>query len=499
MASFSSGRPPAGRVAVVLRVAAGVDGGLDDVVGRREVGLAGAEADDRLARRLQGLGLGVDGQRGRLGDGGDGRVREHGSESGATWWRAWRDAASTATGFGDASRCRRDRTPRESAIPDITIPADLLPADGRFGCGPSKVRPEAVDALAEAAPDYLGTSHRQATVQFMVERAAQRAGRAVRPARRLRGPARQRRHDRVLGRRHLRAHRPAQPAPELRRVLVEVRRGVAAAPHLATRRSSPRAPGTHPRRSPTPGVDAYGLTHNETSTGVAMPLRRPDGADADGLVLVDATSAAGGLRFDPSQVDVYYFAPQKCLASDGGLWLAAVLARRHRAHRAHRRVGPLDPGVARPGDRPRQLAARTRPTTRRRWPRSSSPSQQVEWINDNGGLELAASRVRPVGRDHLRLGRGVELRHAVRGRPGAAQPRGRPPSTSTTSIDATTVSAVLRANGIVDTETYRKLGRNQLRIALFPAIDPDDVAALTGASTTSSPPALTRAWRRLRV
>ena len=287
--------------------------------------------------------------------------------------------------------------------------------------------------------------------------------------------------DRVLGRRHLRPDRAAQPAP---------------AASASSRRSSRRPPRPRPtstsprsssrRRAPIPM--AVGRRRRRRST--PSPTTRPRPAwpcrcaarrapTRTRSSLVDATSAAGGLRFDPPQVDVYYFAPQKCLASDGGLWLAAVSPGRGRADRAHRRVGPLGPGVARPVDRRSRTPARTRPTTPRRWPRCSWPSQQVEWINDNGGLEWAAVAVRPVGRDHVRLGRGVGLRHAVRGRPGRAQPRGR--HHRPRRLDR-------RHRGVEGAAGQRHRRHRvlpQARAAtscasrMFPAIDPADVEALT--------------------
>ena len=408
---------------------------------------------------------------------------------------SWRIDASRWSCADAAGRDSCDVTDH----PDITIPADLLPARRTLRL---RARPRSAPKRSTPSPRWRPTTSAPATarrtVRFVVERAAQRSGRAVRPARRLRDHARQRRHDGVLGRRHVRAHRTAQPAPELRRVLVEVRRRRSpAAPHLDDPEVIESA-ARHPprRRSPSADVDVYCLTHNETSTGVAMPLRRPDGVAARrALVLVDATSAAGGLRFDPTQVDVYYFAPQKCLASDGGLWLAAVspaaIERIERIAASDRWI----PAFARPGDRPRQLPQG--PDLQHAGAGHDLPRRPAGRLDQRQRrARVGGVAVRPVGRDPLRLGRGIELRHAVRRRPGAAQPRRRPPSTSTTSIDATTVSAVLRANGIVDTESYRKLGRNQLRIAMFPAIDPDDVAALTAASTTSSSACADPVWRR---
>ncbi len=224
-------------------------------------------------------------------------------------------------------------------------------------------------------------------------------------------------------------------------------------------------------------VDAYALTHNETSTGVSMPLVRPEGATDDQLVLVDATSAAGGLRFDPAQTDVYYFAPQKCLASDGGLWLAAMSPA---AIERLERIGASDRWI------PESLSLTTALDNSRKDQTYNTPAlatvflavQQVEWVNENGGLHWAASR---CDRSAETIYGWAES--ATYATPFVSDPDDRSHVVATVdldeAIDATTLSKVLRANGIVDTESYRKLGRNQIRVALFPAIEPDDVAALT--------------------
>jgi phosphoserine aminotransferase len=360
--------------------------------------------------------------------------------------------------------------------PDIKIPADLLPSDGRFGCGPSKVRPEAVEALVAASRDYLGTSHRQARVQFEV--GALRNGLAELFA--LPDG-----YEVLLGNGGTTCFWDAatfglidQRSQHLRfgEFSSKFAEAAAAAPHLGEPSNLFADPGTHPLPVTDPDIDAYCLTHNETSTGVAMPLERPAGAE--GLVLVDATSAAGGLRFDPHEVDVYYFAPQKCLASDGGLWLAAVSpAGVERIERiaASDRWAPasLDLGIALENSRKDQTYNTPALAT------IFLASQQVDWINQNGGLEWAASR---CDRSAATIYDWAEASSYAT--PFVTEPGQRSHVVATIDLDAAvadahTVSAVLRANGIVDTESYRKLGRNQLRVALFPAIDPDDVAALT--------------------
>jgi phosphoserine aminotransferase len=368
-----------------------------------------------------------------------------------------------------------------SATPEIKIPADLLPVDGRFGCGPSKVRPEAVEALlASADPTaggpYLGTSHRQARVQFEV--GALRNGLAEL----LALPDG---YEIILGNGGTTSFWDAATFGLIERRSQHLRFGefsskfadaAAAAPHLQEPANLFADPGTHPLPVADPEVDAYCLTHNETSTGVAMPLERPDGAN--GLVLVDATSAAGGLRFDPAEVDVYYFAPQKCLASDGGLWLAAVspaaVERIERIASSDRWVpASLDLKIALDNSRKDQTYNTPALAT------VFLATQQVDWINQQGGLPWAAARC-DRSADTI-YGWADGSPYAT---PFVKDPADRSHVVATIDLDegvadANVVARVLRANGILDTESYRKLGRNQLRVALFPAIDPDDVAALT--------------------
>ncbi|MFN0092415.1 MAG: phosphoserine transaminase [Acidimicrobiales bacterium] len=359
-------------------------------------------------------------------------------------------------------------------MPDVKIPVDLLPADGRFGCGPSKVRPEAVAALAAVGGAYLGTSHRQAPVQFMV--AALRDGLqelfALPDGWEV-----------LLGNGGTTLFWDAASFGLIERRSQHLSFGEFSAKFAAVAKAAPfldapavltAPPGDHPSAAADPTVDAYCFTHNETSTGVAMELRRPPGAE--GLVLVDATSAAGGLRFDPSQLDVYYFAPQKCLASDGGLWLAcaspAAVERIERIAASGRWTPAcLDLKIALDSSRKDQTYNTPALAT------LFLAEQQVRWINEQGGLGWAAGR----------CDRSAEIIYGWAELSGYAQPFVSEPAKRSRvvatidldpSLDAPTVSAVLRANGVVDTESYRKLGRNQLRIALFPAIDPADVEAL---------------------
>jgi phosphoserine aminotransferase len=362
----------------------------------------------------------------------------------------------------------------------LVIPEHLLPADGRFGSGPSKVRAESVGALARQAPSYLGTSHRQARVRDVVGRV--RAGLAEL----FELPED---YEVALGNGGTTAFWDAATF-----CLVEARSQhlsfgefsskfaecTKAAPFLEDPDVIVSEPGTHPDPVPNPTVDTYCLTHNETSTGVQAVVARPrraDGSLAEGLVLVDATSAAGGLRVQADQFDAYYFAPQKCFGSEGGLWLAllspAALERVERLAAGGRFVPAfLDLKIAIANSRLQQTYNTPALAT------LLLLSEQVDWFASNGGLEWAASRA----------DRSAEIIYSWAerskfARPFVSDPAKRSHVTATIdfdgTIDALEIASVLRSNGIVDTEPYRKLGRNQLRVALFPAIEPADVEALT--------------------
>ncbi len=366
--------------------------------------------------------------------------------------------------------------PEADSTPAITIPADLLPSDGRFGCGPSKVRAEAVAALAAEAPDYLGTSHRQPTVKFMVSRLRNAIAELF---------ALPDGYEVLLGNGGTTVFWDAatfglidQRSQHLSfgEFSSKFAKAAAAAPFLGDPEIISSETGTHPLPVANPEIDLYALTHNETSTGVAMPITRPDGAT--GLVAVDATSGAGGLRVDPNQFDVYYFAPQKCLASDGGLWLAAcspAAIERIERIKASGRWIPTSIDLSTALDNSRKDQTYNTPALAT----IHLAVSQLEWINNNGGLEFAAGRC-DRSADTM-YGWAEKSEFAT---PYVADPDKRSHVVATIdlddAIDAAQVSKVLRANGIVDTEAYRKLGRNQLRVAMFPAIEPDDIAALTG-------------------
>jgi phosphoserine aminotransferase len=360
------------------------------------------------------------------------------------------------------------------STPAIRVPDHLLPSDGRFGCGPSRVRPEAVAALAERSTHYLGTSHRQPAVQYMV--AELRNGLAELFA--LPDG-----YEVLLGNGGSTVFWDIATFGLIERRSQHLTFGefsskfakaATDAPHLEGPSVLESAPGSHPLPVPEATVDAYCLTHNETSTGVAMPLVRPD---AEGLVLVDATSAAGGLRFDAAETDVYYFAPQKCLASDGGVWFAAcsprAIERIERIASGDRWVPAfLDLGIALENSRKDQTYNTPALAT------LFLANEQVQWILEHGGLTFSAGR---CDRSAENIYGWADAHPAAN--PFVADHDARSHVVATIdfddSVDAATLAAVLRSNGIIDVEPYRKLGRNQLRVALFPAIDPDDVAALT--------------------
>ena len=363
---------------------------------------------------------------------------------------------------------------------DIQIPRELLPGDGRFGCGPSKVRPEAVAALALQGRDWMGTSHRQAPVKSMVGR--------------LRSGLTELfdlpdGYEVALGNGGTTAFWDIATFCLIDQRSQHLTFGefsskfadaAAAAPHLADPDVVSSPPGTHPSATARADVDLYALTHNETSTGVMMEIVRPDRAGGGSLVAVDATSAAGGLRVDPNQFDVYYFAPQKCFASDGGLWLAllspAAVERVERISGGGRWV-------------PASLDLQIALTNSRQDQTYNTPAlatlflmvDQIEWmlgLGGGGGLEGPAARSDRSA--EILYGWAESSSYAT---PFVEKPDERSHVVGTVDlsddIDALTVSKVLRTNGIVDTESYRKLGRNQLRIGMFPAIDPEDIAALT--------------------
>ncbi len=359
----------------------------------------------------------------------------------------------------------------------VTIPADLLPTDGRFGAGPSKVRPAQLDALAATGRSYLGTSHRQAPVRSQVGRL--RSG--LRELFTLPDG-----YEVVLGNGGATAFWDiatfgliSSRSQHLSFGEFSSKFATAAtqAPFLDEPSVRRCEPGSHPLPVAEAGVDLYALTHNETSTGVMMPIRRVDGADEGALVAVDATSGAGGLPVQAPEFDAYYFAPQKCFASDGGLWVALLspaALERVAAVRASGRWVPASYDLTIAIENSRLDQTYNTPALATLF----LMAEQVDWMNSQGGLEWAVAR---TADSSSRLYTWAD-KHPLAS-PFVSDPHMRSQVIGTIdfeeSVDAAAVAKVLRANGIVDTEPYRKLGRNQLRIAMFPAIDPADVGALT--------------------
>ena len=356
---------------------------------------------------------------------------------------------------------------------EFRIPAALLPRDGRFGCGPSKVRQEQIDAIVARATSVMGTSHRQAPVKNIVgsvrdglvslfglpegwEIVLGNGGSTVFWDAATFGLIRTRSQHLVFGEFGGKFAEASQTAPHLEDAVVV---------------SS--EPGTHPELVADPTCDVYAFPHNETSTGVMMTPKRPAG---DGLVVVDATSAAGGLAWRPSEVDVYYFAPQKCFASDGGLWFAACSPKaieRIREIKATKRWMPasLDLSIALDNSVANQTYNTPALATLIMF------DDQLKWMNSNGGLPFAAGRSAESARTLYSWAESREFANPFV--KDLAQRSNVVGTIDIDGVDANEICRILRANGVVDTDSYRKLGRNQLRIGMFPAIDPDDVAQLT--------------------
>ncbi|MFL0288087.1 phosphoserine transaminase [Mycobacterium sp. SMC-21] len=356
---------------------------------------------------------------------------------------------------------------------ELTIPADIKPADGRFGCGPSKVRPEQLTALA-AAGDLFGTSHRQAPVKNLV-------GRVRDGVKQLFSTPEG--YEVILGNGGSTAFWDAAAFGLIDKRSLHLTYGefsskfascVAKNPFVGDPIIIKADAGSAPAVQSDPDVDVVAWAHNETSTGVAVPIQRPAG---DALVAIDATSAAGGLPVNIADTDAYYFAPQKNFASDGGLWIAvmspAALARVEQIAATDRWVPDF---LSLPIAVENSLKNQTYNT-----PAIATLillAEQLDWLNGNGGLDWAVKRTADSSQ---RLYTWAESRPFTT--PFVADPALRSQVVGTIDfnddVDAAAVAKVLRANGIVDTEPYRKLGRNQLRVAMFPAVDPDDISALT--------------------
>jgi phosphoserine aminotransferase len=361
-------------------------------------------------------------------------------------------------------------------MPDVTIPSDLLPADGRFGCGPSKVRPEQVAALAGPGASLLGTSHRQAPVKNLVASVREGLSELF---------ALPEGYEVVLGNGGSTAFWDAAAFSLIERRSENLVFGefggkfakAAATPWLEAPHVIEAPGGSRSEVEVVEGVDVYAWPHNETSTGVMAPVKRVAG-DAGALTVIDATSAAGGVAIDAAEADVYYFAPQKNFASDGGLWFAlfspAAIERVERIAASDRYI-------------PEFLSIKNAIDNSRLNQTLNTPAvatlvlmeEQIAWMNGNGGLAWADARTRESSGLLYEWAEGVDY-----ATPFVAEPSHRSQVVVTIDfadgIDAAQVAKTLRANGVVDTEPYRKLGRNQLRVATFTAIEPDDVRALIG-------------------
>lgn len=357
-----------------------------------------------------------------------------------------------------------------------TIPADLKPADGRFGCGPSKVRPEQIAAVSDAATSVMGTSHRQAPVKNVVGRVRDGLSSLF---------SLPEGYEVVLGNGGTTAFWDAAAFGLVREKSLHLTYGefsskfakvTGAAPFLGDPIVVNSEPGTAPEPVSDPSVDLIGWAHNETSTGVMLPVSRPAGSE-NALVAIDATSGAGGLPVNIADTDVYYFAPQKCFASDGGIWVAimspAALARVEEIKASGRWC-------------PDFLSLPTAVDNSAKNQTYNTPAvatllmfaNQIEWMNEQGGLDWCVSR---TADSSSRLYDWAEKSEFAT--PFVGEPAHRSQVVGTIDfddkIDAAAVAKTLRANGIIDTEPYRKLGRNQLRVGMFPAIDPEDITQLT--------------------
>ncbi|WP_240770474.1 phosphoserine transaminase [Nocardioides sp. GY 10127] len=364
-----------------------------------------------------------------------------------------------------------------SSVTDLQIPTDLLPADGRFGSGPSKIPAGRLQALADTGASLMGTSHRQAPVKNLVGRVREGLstffdlpeGYQV-----------------VLGNGGSTAFWDVATHGLLERrsqhcTYGEFTSKFATAARKAPWLGDPSLRTAEPGSLATPvaeaGIDAYAWAHNETSTGVMAPVLRPEGIDDDALVLIDATSGGAGLPVDVAEADVYYFAPQKGFSSDGGLWIGLFSPR---ALERAARIAATDRHVPAFFDLPTAIDNSAKNQTYNT-PAVSTLfllAEQLDWMLGNGGLSGMVERTTASSSTLYRWAEAHE-----RLSPFVADPAHRSLVVGTLDlvdeIDFEDVLAVLRANGVVDCDPYRKLGRNQLRIAMFPAVDPADVAALT--------------------
>jgi phosphoserine aminotransferase len=362
-------------------------------------------------------------------------------------------------------------------VTDVTIPADLLPADGRFGAGPSKIAPGALDALAATGTTIMGTSHRQAPVKNTVGRVREGLGNFFDLPEG---------YEVVFGNGGATAFWDIATFGLIREKSQHLTFGEFSSKFAAAAKQAPwladpsvikSDPGTRPVAVAEEGIDVYGWAHNETSTAVMAPVIRPAGSSDDSLVLIDATSGAGGLPVDLNQVDVYYFAPQKCFASEGGVWFAIMSPKalaRVAEIKASGRFIPAFFDLQTAIDNSRLNQTYNTPSIATFF----LMAEQLDWMNANGALKGMVERT-TASSDAL-YGWAERTAYTT---PYVAKAEERSLVIGTIdfddNIDAAQIAKILRANGVVDTEPYRKLGRNQLRIAMYPAIDPADIVKLT--------------------
>ena len=360
-----------------------------------------------------------------------------------------------------------------------SLPAEFLPGDGRFGCGPSKVRPAQIQAIVDGGTGIMGTSHRQPAVKNVVGEVREGLAELFSVPEG---------YELILSLRGATAPRDAPPFALIEKKSAHLSYGefsskFAKAAKLAPWLDAPQIIEAEPGSAPDvvageEGVDLIGWAHNETSTGAMVPITRPEGSEGQ-LVAIDATSGAGGLPVDMNNADVYYFSPQKCFASDGGLWLAAM------SPAALERIASINAS-----DRfiPEFLNLQTAVDNSLKNQTYNTPAvgtllmlaNQVKWMNDNGGLDGMVARTTESSSHLYQWAEG-----RAETSPFVSEEAKRSLVVGTIDfaddVDAAAIAKTLRANGILDTEPYRKLGRNQLRIGMFPAIDPEDVKKLTGA------------------
>ena len=362
----------------------------------------------------------------------------------------------------------------QNALPSLTLPGELLPADGRFGCGPSKIRPAHLEALAGPGAALMGTSHRQAPIKNLVGDV--RAGLAEL----FRAPEG---YEVILGNGGSTAFWDAAAFGLIEKRAQNLVFGefggkfakAAKAPWLEAPDVRDVPAGTRTVAEAVEGVDVYAWPHNETSTGVSAPVQRVHG-DEGALTVIDATSAAGGIDFSAAEADLYYFAPQKNLGSDGGLWFAlaspAAIERIERVAASGRYI-PDFLSLKQAVDNSRLNQTLNTPAVATLF----LLNEQLKWINGNGGLAWADSRTRESSQALYTWAEAASF-----ATPFVADAADRSQVVVTIdfadAVDAVAVAKILRANGVVDTEPYRKLGRNQLRIATFVSIDPEDVRKL---------------------